>query len=136
MGLVRSLQPWGILLIYCNNQLKKYIPPLLRLARGALSVPLLMSMSEAFSVAFHTIIKLHYTNALEWSSLVPGPEPKSSSLEKMNLKLLMVSYLHGHRYHWNSNWSAEEHVLFSLYEVILTIENAVANHFFLFNCFP
>ena len=34
VGLVRSLQPWGILLIYCNNQLKKYVTPLLRLARG------------------------------------------------------------------------------------------------------
>ena len=39
--------------------------PLLRLARGALSVPLLMSMSEAFSVPFHSIIKLCYTKALE-----------------------------------------------------------------------
>ena len=31
---------------------------LLRLARGALSVPLLMSMSEAFSAPFHTLILL------------------------------------------------------------------------------
>ena len=37
---------------------------LLRLARGALSVPLLMSMSEAFSVPFYTLIKLCYTKAL------------------------------------------------------------------------
>ena len=48
-----------------NNQLKKYITPLLRLARGALSVTLLMSMSEVFSVPFHTLIKLCYTKALE-----------------------------------------------------------------------
>ena len=39
-------------LIYCNNQFKKYITPLLRLARGALSIPLLMSMSEVVSLSF------------------------------------------------------------------------------------
>ena len=37
---------------------------LLRLVRGALSAPLLMSMSEAFSVPFYTLIKLCYTKAL------------------------------------------------------------------------
>ena len=35
----------------------KYIAPLIRLARGAFSVPLLKSMSEAFSVPFYTLIK-------------------------------------------------------------------------------
>ena len=39
-----------------------------RLASGALSIPLLMSVSEAFSVHFYTLIKLCYTKALEWSS--------------------------------------------------------------------
>ena len=39
--------------------------PLLTLAGGGHSVPLLMSMSEAFSVPFHTLIKLCYTKALE-----------------------------------------------------------------------
>ena len=76
-----------------NNQLKKHIAPLLRLVSGALSVPLLMSMSEAFSSPFNTLIKLcythththththtlYYTKALEWSSLVPFPKAKSSS---------------------------------------------------------
>ena len=38
-----------------------------------------MSVSEAFSVAFFTLIKLCYTKTLEWSSLVPGPGVKSSS---------------------------------------------------------
>ena len=38
-----------------------------------------MSMSGAFSVPFHTLIKLCYTKALECSRLVPGPEAKSSS---------------------------------------------------------
>ena len=35
----------------------KYIASLIRLARGAFSVPLLKSMSEAFSVPFYTLIK-------------------------------------------------------------------------------
>ena len=34
-------------------------------------------MSEAFSVPIYTLMKLYYTKA-EWSSLVPGPEVKSS----------------------------------------------------------
>ena len=34
VGLGRPLQPWVILLIYCNNQLKKYIIPLLTLGGG------------------------------------------------------------------------------------------------------
>ena len=38
--------------------------PLLRLLRGAHSVPLLMSMTEGFSVLFH-FNKLSYINALE-----------------------------------------------------------------------
>ena len=41
-------------------------------------------MSEAFSVPFLTLIKLCYTKALKWSSLVPGPEAKSPSLEIRN----------------------------------------------------
>ena len=60
--------------------------------RGAVSIPLLKSMSEASSVPFHTVIKLCYTRALEWSSLVPGPEVKSSSSEITNLTPFTVSY--------------------------------------------
>ena len=91
MGLVRSLQPWDILLIYCDKQLKKYIAPLLRLARGTLAVPFLMSMSEDFSIPFYPLIKLCYTKALEWSSLVPDPEAKSSS-EITNSTSFTLSY--------------------------------------------
>ena len=91
-GLVRLLQPWDSLLIYCNSQLKKYIAPLLRLTRGALSILLLMSMSEAFSALFCTLIKLCYTKALEWSSLVAGPEAKSSSSEITKLTFFTISY--------------------------------------------
>ena len=42
--------------------LKKVYKALISLA---LSVPLLMSMSEVFSVPFYTLIKLWYTKALE-----------------------------------------------------------------------
>ena len=45
--------------------LKKVYKALIRLAREAFSVPLLMSMSETFSVPFLTLINLCYTKALE-----------------------------------------------------------------------
>ena len=70
---------------------KKVYKALIGLARGALSIALLMSVSEAFSVPFLTLIKLCYTKVLEWSSLVPRPEAKSS-LEIMNPTLFTVSY--------------------------------------------
>ena len=73
------------------NNSSKYIIPSLTLTKGALSVPLLMSMSEAFSDPFLTLIKLCYTKALEWSSLVPGPQAKSSS-DIMNSTLFSISY--------------------------------------------
>ena len=62
-----------------------------RLVSGSPSAPLLMSMSEAFSVPFRTLIKLWYTQALEWSSLVSGPEAKCPSAIK-NLTSSTVSY--------------------------------------------
>jgi len=61
---------------------------LIRLTRWALFVPLLMSMTEALSVFIYTLIKLCYTKALEGSSLVPGPEAKSS-LEIRNLAIIL-----------------------------------------------
>ena len=48
-----------------------------------------MSMSETFCVPFYTLIKLCYTKALKWSSLVPGP--KAKSLEITNPTFLTVS---------------------------------------------
>ena len=51
---------------------KKYVTPLLTWARGHSFCPLLMSMSEVFSI-FYTLIKLYYTKALsnQASSLAP-----------------------------------------------------------------
>ena len=55
-----------------------------------------MSMSEAFSFLFYTLIKLCYTKALEWSSLAQslifGPKAKSSSSEIMNLTSFTISH--------------------------------------------
>ena len=65
---------------------------MLTLARGAFSIPLLMSMSEAFFVPFLTLIKLFYTKALEWSNLVPSPKAKSSPSGITNLTSFTVSY--------------------------------------------
>ena len=57
---------------------------MLTLVKGALYIPLLRSMSEAFSVPFLTLIQLCHTKHLEQSILVPGPIAKSSTLEIMN----------------------------------------------------
>ena len=51
-----------------------------------------MSMPKPFSVPFHTLTKLCCTKALEWSSLVPGPEVKSSSSETTNPTTFTESY--------------------------------------------
>ena len=71
VGLVKILKPWDILLIYCNYWFKKYIAPLLRLARVALSTPF-WCLHQKLLCPFFTLIKLCYTNALEPSTLVPG----------------------------------------------------------------
>ena len=47
-----------------------------------------MSLSEAFSAPFHTLIKL----APEWSRLVPGPKAKSSSSEITDPTWFTVSH--------------------------------------------
>ena len=91
VGLVRSLQPWDVLLIYWNSQLKRYITPLLTLARGHSPPPSDVYL-RSFLCLFFTLIKLCYAKALERSSLVPGPEAKFSSLEIMNLTPFTISY--------------------------------------------
>ena len=102
MGLVKWLQPWDILLIYCNNQLKKYIAPLLRLERGALSAPTLMSMLEAFSVFFHRN-KTCVTQELWVIKPAPDPEAKLSSSEIMNPTSITVSYNNYVMIWWSSS---------------------------------
>ena len=62
-------------LSYLINSFLTDIKQLTKLAKGgALSIPFLMSMSEAFSAPFHTLIKL-----LHKSSWVVKPSPQSQS---------------------------------------------------------
>ena len=93
MTLVRPLQPWDILLIYCNNQLRKYIAPLLRLAgggRGGTLFTPFWCLCQNLSLSLFTVIKLLPHKNPEWSSLVADPEAKSS-LEIAN-PTLFISY--------------------------------------------
>ena len=64
---------------------------LLRLAGGHPPSPF-SCLCPKLSRSFLTLIKLCYTNALEWSSLVPGPEAQSSSLETMTPASFTRSY--------------------------------------------
>ena len=82
MDLVRSLQPWEILLISCNN-IKVY-NSLANTSEGLILCPPSDVYVRGFFAPFLTLIKLCYTKALEWSSLVTGPQAKSSSSEIMN----------------------------------------------------
>ena len=98
MDLVRSLQPWDILLffwdillIYCNNQLKKVYSSLAEPSEGGTLHPPFWCLCQKLPVCFHAWIKPCYTKALEWSSLVPRPEAKSSFLEIMNMTPFTVS---------------------------------------------
>ena len=68
--------------------MKKYTGPFLRLASGAFSIPVLMSLSKAFFVLFHC----NKTSGTQLSSLVPDPEAKASSSEIKNPTSFTVSY--------------------------------------------
>ena len=88
----QSFSAWGSYLINSFlTDIKQFAKTSGVSREEALSVPLLMSMSEAFSVPFYTLIKLCYTKALEWLRLVPGPEVKSSS-EITNRTPFTISY--------------------------------------------
>ena len=93
VGLVRSLQPWEILLIYCNKQFKKYIAPFLRLASGALSAPF-WCLCQELSLSLFTVVKFLPHKSPEWSSLFTDPEAKFSSLDhKSNIVHCKLSVL-------------------------------------------
>ena len=88
MGLVRSLEPWGVLLTYCNNQLRKYIALLLRLGHS----PPVWCLCQKLSLSLFTVNKLLPHRSPEWSSLVSGPKAKSSSSDIMNPTSFTISY--------------------------------------------
>ena len=71
MGLVRALQPWDILLTYCNKQLRNYIAPLLRtVRRGILHPP-----SDVYVRSFLCPISYFNKTLLQKSSWVIKPGP-------------------------------------------------------------
>ena len=76
MGLVRPLQTWDILLTYCNNQLRKYIAPLLRLVRGG---GILHPPSDVYVRSFLCPISYFNKTLLHKSSWVIKPGPWSQS---------------------------------------------------------
>ena len=117
VGLVKSLQHWDIVVIYCNNYFKRYTAPLLRLGRGAFSIPLLMSTSEVLC-PFFTLLKLCFTEALEWSSLVPGPEAKSSSSEITNPTWFSLSYQDHPSGRKREEWNWNKECLFPSYNFL------------------
>ena len=75
MGLVRALQPWDILLTYCNNQLRNYIAPLLRLARGGILHP----PSDVYVRSFLCPISYFNKTLLHKSSLAIKSGPWSQN---------------------------------------------------------
>ena len=75
MGLVRALQPWDILLTYCNNQLRNYIAPLLRLARGGILHP----PSDVYVRSFLCPISYFNKTLLHKGSWVLKPGPWSQN---------------------------------------------------------
>ena len=64
--------------------------PLQTPARGAFSMPFWCLCQKLSLSLFLTWIKLCYTKALEWSSLVPGPEVKSPPSESTSPTLFAV----------------------------------------------
>ena len=75
MGLVRALQPWEILLTYYNNQLRKYIAPLLQLARGGILHP----PSDVYVRSFLCLTSYFNKTLLHKSSWVIKPGPWSQN---------------------------------------------------------
>ena len=78
MGLVRPLQHWDILLTYCNNQLRQYIAPLLRLVTGAGGTHS-TSPSDVYVRSFLCPISYFNKTLLHKSSWVIKPGPWSQS---------------------------------------------------------
>ena len=76
VGLVRSLQPPDILWIHW-----RVYNSIANTSKGVLFCPLLMPMSNTFSISFNKTL-LHKSS--EWSSLVSGPRLNSSPPEAKN----------------------------------------------------
>ena len=93
VGLVRSLQLPDIF-----GFIGEYITPLLTLARGYSLCPLLISMSEAFSISFHfssvQLLSRVWLFAIPWISACQASLSITNSrnlLKLMSIKLVMPS---------------------------------------------
>ena len=86
MGLVRPLQPWDIL--WFTVITKKVSTSLAKTSQEGSLHPVLMSMSETFSVLLH--------KSPEWSSLVPDPEAESSEIQNPISFTMSYQYCHHH----------------------------------------
>ena len=121
VGLERSLQPSDILLIYCDNHLKKYITPSSKTSEvDSFCLPSnIISMSETFSAPFHTLIKLCYKKLLSdqaWS-VVP----------KLNLESDRVSY----QKHWKQTEIQHQEILRAKYKTpAITTDNCNVEKFY------
>ena len=86
VGLVTFLQSWDSLLIYCNNQFKKYIASLPKTSEECTLCPPFDVYVRSFLCLFSILIKICYSKVLKWSSPVRGPKAKSSYSEIKNPK--------------------------------------------------
>ena len=97
--------------LYCN----KVYNSLAKTNEGGTHHPPSDVCVRSFFCPFFTLIKLCYTKALEWSSLVPGP--KAKSLEIINPTSFTISYQWGDHesdivtisYQWVSSCYMESH---------------------------
>ena len=111
MGLVRSLQLWDILLIYCNNRFKKYITPFLTVGGGTLCSPSDVYV-RSFLCPFSYLNKTLLHKSSWVINLVPGSKAKSSS-EITNLKAIKFTISYQMATHftviaWRITWTEEE----------------------------
>ena len=79
-------------LSYLINSFLTDIKQLAKTSKGGTLHPPSDVCVRSFLCPLSTLIQLCYTKALEWSSLVPGPEAKSSFSLISNLTLFTVSY--------------------------------------------
>ena len=128
-------------LSYLINNFLTNIKQLAETSTGSFSIPLLVSV-RALSVPCHILIKLCYTEALEWLSLVPGPKAKSSS-EIMNLTLFIVSYPLWFSKHYSSTPPPHTHHLSGFHffffsrvslKARITMKESIFQFFQLVNC--
>ena len=74
VGLVSSLQPPDILLIHCNNYLKKVFNSIANTSKGVLFLPPSDAYVRSFLYLLYILIKLYYIKALTDQALSLAPD--------------------------------------------------------------